>query len=81
VALGLGSATASPADGPKGVGANGDAGLVIKVNGCHRSCEWGIGRGWHRHIGPACAPSWCAPQAKRPFRCWVDRWGQRHCFW
>jgi hypothetical protein len=69
VALGLVSAMASPADGLRSVGANDDASLVIKVHGCHRSCEWGIGRGRHRHIGPACAPIWCAPQAKRPFRC------------
>jgi hypothetical protein len=78
LALGIGSAMA--AGGLTGIGAQ-DDGLVVKVHGCHRSCEWGIGRGWHRHIGPACVPVWCAPQAKQPFRCWVGRFGQRHCLW
>ena len=45
----------------------------------HRSCELGP-LGWHRH-------SWsgyrvrCWPRARHPFRCFVDRWGYRHCAW
>lgn len=80
-ALGLGSALAAPAGGPAAIGIDDEARLVHKTHGCHRSCEWGIGRGWHRHVGPACAPTWCSPQAKQPFRCWVDRYGVRHCLW
>jgi hypothetical protein len=54
--------------------------LVHKVWGCHRSCELGPG-GWHRHVGPYCVRVACWPQAKRPFRCWVGRWGKRHCWY
>jgi hypothetical protein len=56
LALGIGSAMAAPAGGVTGLAAQDDASLVLRTLGCHRSCEWGIGRGWHRHVGPACAP-------------------------
>lgn len=71
--------SASPLAGLKDV-AVADS-LVHKTHGCHRSCEWGFGRGWHRHVGPYCQPVWCAPQAKQPFRCWRDRWAKRHCWY
>jgi hypothetical protein len=53
---------------------------VVLVNGCHRSCEWGPGRGWHRH-GAACYPIRCVPRAANPGRCFVDRSGIRRCRW
>jgi hypothetical protein len=55
--------------------------FVVKVHGCHRSCEWGPVLRWHRHIGPACRPVGCWPRAARPNRCWVDWRGIRHCRW
>jgi len=55
--------------------------LVQKTWGCHRSCEWGPDRGWHRHAGPACVPVACYPRAEYPDRCWVDWRGIRHCRW
>lgn len=60
-----------------------DAGdnLVQKTGGCHRSCEWGPARGWHRHVGARCVPVHCAPRAANPNRCFVDRYGHRHCRW
>jgi hypothetical protein len=78
LALGIGGAAlAAPA--PKGVGADSDS-LVQKVHGCHRSCELGPA-GWHRHAGPLCARVACIPRAAHPHRCFVDRWGVRHCRW
>ena len=54
--------------------------LVTKVHGCHRSCEWGPVLRWHRH-GVACRPIACWPRAAHPHRCWVGRYGVRHCRW
>ena len=54
---------------------------VIRVHGCHRSCEWGPALRWHRHVGPACRPIGCYPRAVNPGRCWVDGRGIRHCRW
>jgi hypothetical protein len=55
--------------------------LVQKVHFRHRSCERGP-YGWHRHVG------WkgkirvaCIPLAKHPHRCFIDRFGFRHCWW
>src|SRR5690606_27708449 len=53
---------------------------ILKIHGCHRSCEWGAVRGWHRH-GLYCRPIACRPLAPRPNRCWVDWRGVRHCWW
>ena len=83
IALATGVWAASASAGS--FGALEDAGatesLLHKVWGHHRSCEWGPG-GWHRHVGPFAGKRIaCAPQAKRPFRCWVGRWGKRHCRW
>lgn len=61
----------SPADGNS---------AVIQVHGCHRSCEWGPARGWHRHSA-ACVPIRCVPRAVNPGRCFVDRFGIRRCRW
>lgn len=58
----------------------GSESAVQKVHGCHRSCEWGPVRGWHRH-GRLCRPIACVPLAPRPNRCWVDWLGIRHCRW
>lgn len=77
--LGAGSALAAPGAGVKDIGAN-DHTLVEKVWGCHRSCEAGPG-GWHRHVGPFCMREACYPRARYPNRCFVDRWGERHCRW
>jgi hypothetical protein len=60
--------------------AGGAESLVHKTWGCHRSCERGPG-GWHRHVGPYCQRVACAPRAWFPNRCWVGRWGVRHCRW
>jgi len=57
-----------------------DNNLVHKTWGCHRSCEDGPG-GWHRHVGPYCVRVACVPQAPHPYRCWVGRFGYRHCLW
>jgi len=54
--------------------------MIIQVHGCHRSCEWGPSRGWHRH-GAACVPIRCIPRAANPGRCFVDRYGIRRCRW
>jgi hypothetical protein len=59
LALGVGSAFAAPT-GVKDVG--GTDSLVVKVLGCHRSCELGPA-GWHRHVGPYCARVACVPRA------------------
>ncbi|HWE18768.1 MAG TPA: hypothetical protein VG758_16540 [Hyphomicrobiaceae bacterium] len=77
LALGVGSAFAAPT-GVKDVG--GTDSLVVKVHGCHRSCELGPA-GWHRHVGPYCARVACVPRAWHPHRCFVDRWGVRRCRW
>jgi hypothetical protein len=77
--LGFGSAVAAPGTSFKDAGTNGDT-LVEKVWGCHRSCEAGPG-GWHRHVGPFCVRVACYPRAWEPNRCFVDRWGYRHCRW
>jgi hypothetical protein len=61
--------------------ARAEEGLVHKVHGCHRSCEWGPVFRWHRHVGAACAVVACVPLAPQPNRCWVDAWGVRHCSW
>jgi hypothetical protein len=79
VALGVGSALAAPGAGTAGIAAGGD-GLVHKAHACHRSCELGPA-GWHRHVGPFCERVACAPRAWFPHRCFVDRWGVRHCRW
>src|SRR5690606_21944446 len=55
-------------------------GVVEKVHGCHRSCEWGPVLRWHRH-GRFCRPIVCVPRAPWPNRCWVDWLGRRHCRW
>ncbi|MDC7786809.1 hypothetical protein PQJ75_19865 [Rhodoplanes sp. TEM] len=74
---GLGAAAqAFPAPPPPATPAD----AVVRVHGCHRSCEWGPGRGWHRH-GALCTPIACAPRAVYPGRCWVDRFGVRRCRW
>jgi hypothetical protein len=78
--LGLGSAFAASVAGPSGGGAGGLEGLVHKAHFCHRSCELGP-YGWHRHVGFGCVRIACAPKAKQPFRCYVDRWGVRRCAW
>jgi hypothetical protein len=54
---------------------------IIKVHGCHLSCEWGPVLRWHRHVGPGCRPIACWPRASYPNRCWVGRYGVRHCRW
>jgi hypothetical protein len=77
--LGAGGALAAPAVGVKDI-ATGDASLLHKVHGCHRSCELG-GAGWHRHVGPYCRRVACAPRAWYPHRCFVDRYGVRRCRW
>jgi len=86
MALGIGVTAAlalplgpSPADAPNVSRA--DDGLIQKVHGCHRSCEWGPVFRWHRHAGAACRPVACAPLAPQPNRCWIDAWGARHCRW
>jgi hypothetical protein len=78
--LGIGSALAAPGGDLRSIAATEAESLVQKVWGCHRSCEAGPA-GWHRHVGPYCVRVACAPKAKRPFRCWVDRWGVRRCLW
>jgi hypothetical protein len=55
-------------------------GVLVKVHGCHRSCEHGPVLGWHRH-GAYCRPIACAPRAVFPGRCFVDRFGVRRCRW
>jgi hypothetical protein len=60
--------------------AGADDSIVHKTHGCHRSCELGPA-GWHRHVGPYCARVACYPRAWYPNRCFVDRWGYRHCRW
>lgn len=75
------SATAN-AMPPPGAGSAADGtSQIIKVHGCHRSCEWGPALRWHRHVGPLCRPLACYPRAARPNRCWVDAWGVRRCRW
>jgi hypothetical protein len=77
-------AGASPASSAPvaGLGGAGDAdSLVVKVHGCHRSCEWGPVLRWHRHVGPYCRPIGCWPRAAYPHRCWVDGAGIRRCRW
>jgi hypothetical protein len=76
--LGIGSALAAPSSGLSDIAA-GDTSLVHKVHGCHRSCELGPA-GWHRH-GAYCRRVACVPRAAHPNRCFVDRWGVRHCRW
>ncbi|RAI40964.1 hypothetical protein [Rhodoplanes roseus] len=70
----LGAAQAFPA-GAVPVGPDDD---FVRVHGCHRSCEFGPARGWHRH-GALCTPIACVPMAVAPGRCFVDRWGVRRC--
>lgn len=55
-------------------------GAVIKAHACHRSCEWGPVLRWHRHAAH-CRPLACLPRAVHPGRCFVDRYGVRHCRW
>jgi hypothetical protein len=80
LALGIGSALAAPGLGVRDAVVSEDNSLVHKTHGCHRSCELGPA-GWHRHIGPYCVRVACSPQAWFPGRCFVDRWGYRHCRW
>jgi hypothetical protein len=54
--------------------------LLHKTWGCHRSCEDGPA-GWHRHVGPNCVRVACVPQARHPHRCFVNRYGERRCWW
>ena len=79
LALGVGSAFAAPGGSVKGIAA-GRRASCVKTHGCHRSCELGPA-GWHRHAGPYCARVACVPRAWQPNRCFVDRWGVRHCRW
>jgi hypothetical protein len=79
--LGVGAAVAAPGGAVNGIGTGGPDGLMHKAHGCHESCEWAPGRGWHRHVGTQCQPVWCAPKSRQPLRCWLDRWGVRHCLW
>jgi len=54
--------------------------LVQKVHYGHRSCE--LGRyGWHRHVGWDYVRVPCYPRARYPHRCFIDRFGYRHCWW
>lgn len=71
------SSTGALAAPPLAKGAIPAASAIIKVHGGHRSCEWGP-YGWHRHAGGRIA---CSPKARHPFRCWVGRYGMRHCWW
>ena len=80
LAMGIGSALANPAGGLRDIGKTGVESLVEKTYGCHRSCERGPA-GWHRHVGPFCVRVACYPRAWFPNRCFVDRWGVRHCRW
>lgn len=75
---GASSANAAPLGAMDGIA--GTQSLVTKVHGCHRSCERGPVLGWHRH-GVACRPIACWPRAVRPHRCWIGRYGVRHCRW
>jgi hypothetical protein len=82
--LAAGILSASPANSAPVAGLNGagdGSSLVIKVHGCHRSCEWGPYLRWHRHVGPGCRPVGCWPRAVYPHRCWIDGRGIRHCRW
>lgn len=54
--------------------------VVQQVHFRHRSCERGL-YGWHRHVGPYGVRMPCYPTAWNPYRCWVDRYGFRHCWW
>jgi hypothetical protein len=75
-------ATSSHAAPVGGLASTGDApDVVVKVHGCHLSCEWGPVLRWHRHVGPGCRPIACWPRAAHPNRCWVDWRGFRHCRW
>jgi hypothetical protein len=77
--LAASSAGAAPVGG---LASAGDApGAVVKVHGCHLSCEWGPVLRWHRHVGPGCRPIACWPRAAHPNRCWVHWRGFRHCRW
>jgi hypothetical protein len=81
-AAAIAGASSAAGAGPAGLNGARDApGLVVKVHGCHRSCEWGPVLTWHRHVGPACHPVGCVPRAAYPNRCWVDWRGVRHCRW
>jgi hypothetical protein len=82
LALSTGAAFAASIGEIKSIGAAASEAeaLVHKTHGCHRSCELGPA-GWHRHAGHYCVRVACVPQAKQPFRCWVDRWGVRRCLW
>jgi hypothetical protein len=53
--------------------------LIEKVHGCHRSCQWGPGRGWwHRHVGPLCRPVAC--EGSRPPGFWDEPGYRRYPF-
>jgi hypothetical protein len=52
---------------------------VQKVHFRHRSCELGP-LGWHRHSWSGYRVA-CWPRARHPHRCFIDRWGYRHCAW
>jgi hypothetical protein len=54
--------------------------LAQKVHFGHRSCELGV-YGWHRHVGPYGVRVSCWPRARYQHRCFVDRFGYRHCWW
>jgi hypothetical protein len=60
-------------------GAAPTGGLVQQVHFRHRSCELGP-FGWHRHTWSSYRVP-CYPRARHPHRCFVDRWGYRHCAW
>jgi hypothetical protein len=58
-----------------------EAGSTVQpVHFRHRSCERGR-YGWHRHVRPYGMRVSCYPRAWNPYRCFVDRYGHRHCWW
>jgi hypothetical protein len=65
---------------PGAIEANAGTSLVEKTHFRHRSCERGP-YGWHRHRGYAGWRVACWPRARYPHRCWIDRFGYRHCWW
>lgn len=79
LAAGLGLSPAY-ALGPAPVSGLTADGTAAQVHFKHRSCELGP-YGWHRHRGWAGYRVPCYPRAWNPHRCWVNRWGVRHCWW
>ena len=85
IAAGLFSVSASMAiAAPASVGqligiANGVTDGLTQMHFRHRSCELGP-LGWHRHTWNGYRVR-CWPRARHPHRCFIDRWGYRHCAW